>query len=253
MLNLISLSSFELCCGQIYNTHTHTHIHTYTQTFSRKRIWGVSRQLSQRAAREPQIVLFLTHVYDTKMYLKNCLINVFDVFFPQLSNDVSSFSKIFRFHLQKVQNMLYLKKCIFNIFFDPLNRKLSIFYVGKDIFQRVPKMFFARNRMRKSFWRWKWKISKKLPALLESWEKNTHFSLRLVDEFSWDKKRMIWLIWFFEYTMINNCWIKTWSSTAYRIYLLLLSKNSDHGYYFKWCAENFKNYVIHLIFYLFKL
>ena len=35
-----------------------------------KCIWGVSRQLSQRAARDPQIVLFLTHVYDTKMYLK---------------------------------------------------------------------------------------------------------------------------------------------------------------------------------------
>ena len=33
-------------------------------------LWGVSRQLSQRAAREPQIVLFLTHVYDTKKYLK---------------------------------------------------------------------------------------------------------------------------------------------------------------------------------------
>ena len=33
-------------------------------------IWGVSRQLSQRAAREPQIVLFLIHVYDTKKYFK---------------------------------------------------------------------------------------------------------------------------------------------------------------------------------------
>ena len=62
-------------------------------------IWGVSRQLSQRAAREPQIVIFLTHVYDTKKYLKNCLISVFDVFFPQLSNDVGSFFEIFHFHL----------------------------------------------------------------------------------------------------------------------------------------------------------
>ena len=35
-----------------------------------KRIGGVSRQLPQRTARDPQIVLFLTHVYDTKMYLK---------------------------------------------------------------------------------------------------------------------------------------------------------------------------------------
>ena len=36
-------------------------------------IWGVSRQLSQRVAREPQIVLFQTHVYDTKKYLKKLL------------------------------------------------------------------------------------------------------------------------------------------------------------------------------------
>ena len=33
-------------------------------------IWGISRQLPQRAARKPQIVIFLTHVYDTKNYLK---------------------------------------------------------------------------------------------------------------------------------------------------------------------------------------
>ena len=33
-------------------------------------IRGVSRQLPQRAARELQIVQFLTHVYDTKMYFK---------------------------------------------------------------------------------------------------------------------------------------------------------------------------------------
>ena len=38
------------------------------------------------------------------------MINVFDVFFPQFSNDVNSFSDIFHFNLQKVQNMLYLKK-----------------------------------------------------------------------------------------------------------------------------------------------
>ena len=102
----------------------HSYVLSYTSfksvsisLYRRSHIWGVSRQLSQCAAREPQIVLFLTHVYDTKKYLKNCLISVSDVFFSQLSNDVSSFSKIFRFHLQKVQNMLYLKKCIFNIFF----------------------------------------------------------------------------------------------------------------------------------------
>ena len=83
-----------------------------------------------------------------KCTLKNCCISVSDVFFPQLSNDVGSFSVTFHFHLQKVQNVLYLKKCIFNIFFYPLDRMLSIFYVGKDIFQKVPKMFSARNRMR---------------------------------------------------------------------------------------------------------
>ena len=114
-------------------------------------IWGVSRQLPQRAACEPQIVPFLTHVYDTKMYLKNYLISVSDVFFPQLSNDVGSFSEIFYFHLQKVQKVLYLKKYIFKIFVYPLDRKLSIFYVGKNIFQRVPEIFSVGNRMRKSF------------------------------------------------------------------------------------------------------
>ena len=86
-----------------------------------------------------------------KCTLKNCLISVSDVFFPRLSNDVGIFSGIFHFDLQKVQNVLYLRKCIFNIFVDPLDRKLSIFYVGKDISQRVPEMVSVRNRMRKSF------------------------------------------------------------------------------------------------------
>ena len=65
------------------------------------------------------------------------MIDISDVFFPQLSNGIDSFPQKFHFHLQKIQNVLYLKKCIFNIFFYPLDRKLSIFYVGKDIFQRV--------------------------------------------------------------------------------------------------------------------
>ena len=56
--------------------------------------------------------------------------NIIDVFFPQLSNGVGSFPIIFQFHLLKVQNVLYLKKSIFNIFFYPLDRKLSIFYVA---------------------------------------------------------------------------------------------------------------------------
>ena len=72
-----------------------------------KYICGVSRQLPQRAAREPQIVLFLTHVYDTKMYFKNYLISVYEVFFPQLSN------------LQKLFRILFLAE---NISGTPLTR-----------------------------------------------------------------------------------------------------------------------------------
>ena len=70
------------------------------------------------------------------------MINDFDVFFPQLSNDKSSF-KIFHFHLQKVQNIISQK----GYFLGPLDRKLILFYVGKDIFQRVLEMFFVRNRI----------------------------------------------------------------------------------------------------------
>ena len=66
------------------------------------------------------------------------MISISHLFFSQLSNAVGSFPEIFHFHLQKVQNVLYLKKCMFNISFYPLDRKLSISYVGKDIFQRVP-------------------------------------------------------------------------------------------------------------------
>ena len=51
------------------------------------------------------------------MYLKKLFDKRSDVFIPQLSNDVGSFSEIFHFHLQKVQNVLYLKKYILNIFF----------------------------------------------------------------------------------------------------------------------------------------
>ena len=47
--------------------------------------------------------------------------------------------------------MLYLKKCIFNIFFYPLDRKQSIFYVGKDIFQRVPEMFMREIECERVF------------------------------------------------------------------------------------------------------
>ena len=75
-------------------------------------IWGVSRQMPQRAARKPKIVLFLTHVYDTKMYLKKLFDKRFRRIFPQLSNDVGSFSEIFHFDLQKLFRILYLAENI---------------------------------------------------------------------------------------------------------------------------------------------
>ena len=88
-----------------------------------------------RAARKPQIVLFLTHVYDTKRYLKNCLISVFDVFFPQLSNDVGNFFEIFHFHLQNLFHILFLAKNISGLFgkYPLLHRKWSTFDLeGKE-------------------------------------------------------------------------------------------------------------------------
>ena len=60
-------------------------------------IWGVSRQLSQRAAREPYIVLFLTHVYDTKMYLKK----LFNKHFRRI------FSSTFQWRKQFFQNFSF--------------------------------------------------------------------------------------------------------------------------------------------------
>ena len=45
-----------------------------------------------------------------KSTLKNCLISVFDVFFPQLSNDVDSFFEIFHFHTQNLFHILFLAK-----------------------------------------------------------------------------------------------------------------------------------------------
>ena len=46
--------------------------------------WGVSGQLPQRAECEPQIVLFLTHVYDTKIYFKK----LFDKRFRRIFSSV---------------------------------------------------------------------------------------------------------------------------------------------------------------------
>ena len=80
-----------------------------------------------------------------KCTLKNCLINVFDIFFPQLSNDLSSFSKIFHFHLQKVQNMLYLKKCIFNIFL-PSSSKVDYFLRRRGYFPKSARDVFCEKQ-----------------------------------------------------------------------------------------------------------
>ena len=74
---------------KISDMDVQSHIYIY--------IWGVSRQLSQRAAREPQIVLFLTHVYDTKMYLKK----LFDKRFRR------SFSSAFQWCKQFFQNFSF--------------------------------------------------------------------------------------------------------------------------------------------------
>ena len=106
----------------------------YSRKWTRKiHIWGVSRQLPQRVAREPQIVLFLTHIYDTKMCFK------------KLSNDVGSFSEIFHFQLQKVQNVLYLKKCIFNIVFLPSRSKAEHFLRRKGYFRKSARDVFREK------------------------------------------------------------------------------------------------------------
>ena len=68
--------------------------HVYTRLSCPWVIWGVSRQLPQRAAREPQIVLFLTHVYDTKIYLKK----LFDKRFRRI------FSSAFQWYRQFFRN-----------------------------------------------------------------------------------------------------------------------------------------------------
>ena len=88
-------------------------------------------------------------VYDTKTYLKKFYDKHFRRIFSSAFQWCRQFSRNFPFSPSST-NVLYLKKCIFNISFYPLDRKLSIFYVGKDSFQRVPERFSVKNRMRKS-------------------------------------------------------------------------------------------------------
>ena len=82
-------------------------------------IWGVSRQLPQRAAREPQTVLFLTHIYDTKM----CFKKLFDKRFRRI------FSSAFQWRRQFFRNFPFsapkstkrdISKSVFLIFFVTL-------------------------------------------------------------------------------------------------------------------------------------
>ena len=69
--------------------------------------------------------------------------------------------------------MLYLKKCILNIFFDPLDRKRSIFYVGKVIFQRVPEIFFCETSNAKEFLKMKMKNFEKTTYIIGKLRKST--------------------------------------------------------------------------------
>ena len=79
--------------------------------------------------REPQIVLFLTHVYDTKKYLKKLFDKCYRRNFPQLSNDVGSFFEIFHFHLQNLFYIPFLAKNILGTLqkYPLLRKKWSAF------------------------------------------------------------------------------------------------------------------------------
>ena len=77
----------------------------------------MKRSTSSALARERQIVLFLTHFYDTKMYLKNCLISDFDVFFPQLSKMMQVVFPKFSNFTFKNYKISYISKSPFLIFF----------------------------------------------------------------------------------------------------------------------------------------
>ena len=102
------------------------------------------------AARDRQIVLYLAHVYDTKTYLKKFYDKHFRRIFSSAFQWCRQFSRNFPLSPSKYKTCYILKSVFLIFFFYSLDRKLSIFYVGKDSFQRVPETFSARNRMRKS-------------------------------------------------------------------------------------------------------
>ena len=100
--------------------------------FSRnKSIWGVSRQLPQRAARESQIVLFLTHDYDTKMYLKKWFDKRFRRIFSSAFQWCRQFFRNFTFWSSKtlsnsISRRKHLGHSLENILSYVKNAQLSI-------------------------------------------------------------------------------------------------------------------------------
>ena len=75
--------------------------------------WGVSRQLPQRAAREPQIVLFLTHVYNTKMYLQKLFDKRFRRIFSSAFQWCKQFFRNFPFSHSKSTKSVISQKVYF--------------------------------------------------------------------------------------------------------------------------------------------
>ena len=84
-----------------------------TILFCKRYIWVVSRQLSQRAAREPQIVLFLTHIYDTKMCFKKLFDERFRRIFSSAFQWRRQFFRNFPFSPQKSTKRVISQKVYF--------------------------------------------------------------------------------------------------------------------------------------------
>ena len=94
-------------------------------------IWGVLRQLPQRAAREPQIVQFLTYVYDTKMYFKKLFDKRFRRIFSSAFQWCRQFFRNFPFWPSKtlshsISNRKHFGHSLGNILFYVKNAQLSI-------------------------------------------------------------------------------------------------------------------------------
>ena len=123
-----------------------------------------------RGAR-PQIVLFLTHVYDTKMNFKKLFDKRFRRIFSSAFQWRRQFFRNFPFWPSKtlshsISNKKHFGHSFGNILSYVENAQLSIYRVKKNIKNTLFDMFCT-------FWRWKWKILEKLLTSLESWGKNT--------------------------------------------------------------------------------